>query len=89
MAGRPAGPPVLAAHGVAVPAGGVRVNSWNGCCGGGRPMRFRLCGGVASDIVAGGAAQRTGSAFAPLPGPSCRELLALVYRSALPMVTLT
>jgi len=52
-------------------------------------MRFRLCGGVASDIVAGGAAQRTGSAFAPLPGPSCRELLALVYRSALPMVTLT
>ena len=52
-------------------------------------MGFRLCGGVASDIVAGGATQRTGSAFAPLPEPSCRTLLALAYRSALPMVTLT
>jgi len=52
-------------------------------------MGFRLCGGVASDIVAGGAAQTTGSAFAPLPELSCRTLLALANRSALPMVTLT
>jgi len=43
---------------------------------------------MACDIVAGGAAQMTGSAFAPLPEPSCRTLLALVYRSALPVVTL-
>jgi len=45
-------------------------------------MGGRLCEGVASGIFAGGAAQRTGSTFAPLPEPSCRTLLALVYLSA-------
>ena len=66
MAGRTIGPPSWGAHGVSVPvngvraAGGVGVNSWNGYCGGGRPMGCRLYGGVASGIVAGGAAQRTG-----------------------------
>jgi len=95
MAGRPAGPPVREGHGVVVLADGVRAaggvagNAWNGCCGGGRPMGFRRCGGAASDIVAGGAARRTGSAFALLQEPSCRMLLASVYRSVLPMVTLT
>jgi len=95
MAGRPVGAPDRGAHGVSVSLDGVRAargaeaNAWNGCCGGGRPMRGRPCGGVASGIVAGGAAQRTGSTFAALPELSCRTLLALVYRSALPIVTLT
>jgi len=52
-------------------------------------MGGRLYDGVASGIVTGGAAQRTGSNFAPLLEPSCRTLLASVYRSALPMVTST
>jgi len=95
MAGRPDGAPDRGTRGVSVPyngaraAGGVGLNAWNGCCGGGRQKGGRPWGGVASGIVAGGAAQRTCSTFDPLAKPSCRTLLALVYRSALPTVTLT
>jgi len=95
MGGRPTGPPGREHHGIFVPvdgvraAGGVGVHASNGCCGGGRPMGCRLCGGVASGIFAGSAAQRTGSTFYPFPEPTCRTLLAFAYRSALPMVTLT